>query len=219
MAEWPSPRRDSQFKGVFESDTGQGRLFMTPREIMESARPWDGDRKYVVSGITTHGADEYGIYSGMDASNAQWGMPDPWQTTNGGLKDEAGPYGVHVARSVGQETNDQLWDRKLDEADDSGLTDAIEEEGVRDPIPISETLGSPYLTNGHHRVAAAFHLNPDQLVPVQGVRHFGDPVGRKGLGPVSQDWSGVMKGLQPLRREKSVHEELSRRARQDIWGV
>jgi hypothetical protein len=76
---------------------------------------------------------------------------------------------------VPPETNDQLYQRKLGEANKSGLTDDLRTHGVNMPIMLAtETQGAsgkPNVAGGHHRLAAMSHLNPDQLLPVMPVNH------------------------------------------------
>ena len=51
----------------------------------------------------------------------------------------------------------------------SSLYDSIKREGVHTPIFVgsSQYVPRPVVTNGHHRLAAARHLNPNQFVPVE----------------------------------------------------
>jgi len=63
-----------------------------------------------------------------------------------------------------KENNEELWARKADEADKSGLTGDIKEKGVG--LPISLDMHTNTVNDGHHRVAAAHRLNPDQFMPI-----------------------------------------------------
>jgi hypothetical protein len=51
----------------------------------------------------------------------------------------------------------------------SSLYDSIKKEGVHTPIFVGKSYGvpRPVVQNGHHRLAAARHLNPNQFVPVE----------------------------------------------------
>ena len=52
-----------------------------------------------------------------------------------------------------------LHDEKLSEAKDSGLHDAIETDGVRNHIVLTNTGGDKFrMGNGHHRLSAALDL-------------------------------------------------------------
>ena len=62
------------------------------------------------------------------------------------------------------ETNDEMWSRKLDEAHYAGLVEDIQHHGVE--IPVSLDPVNRRIRGGHHRIAAANHLNPDQFIPV-----------------------------------------------------
>ena len=63
-----------------------------------------------------------------------------------------------------KENTEELWARKADEADKSGLTGDIKEKGVG--LPISLDMHTNTVNDGHHRVAAAHRLNPDQFMPI-----------------------------------------------------
>jgi hypothetical protein len=76
---------------------------------------------------------------------------------------------------VPHETNEQLYQRKLGEANKSGLTFKLHTQGVNMPIMLAtETqgvTGKPNVAGGHHRLAVMSHLSPDQLLPVMPVNH------------------------------------------------
>lgn len=79
-----------------------------------------------------------------------------------------GFYGKDISDS---EHRNNFWDSKAKEAEESGLLDSIKEHGVKNPVAIynTRTPNSPVtggVLNGHHRIAAAYKLNPDQFVPV-----------------------------------------------------
>ena len=74
----------------------------------------------------------------------------------------------------GRKASDVMWDRKVQQAKDRGLYDEIQQEGVRKPVSL--VSGGPdagLVGNGHHRLAASTHIDPDRLVPVQ---HFDNRV-------------------------------------------
>lgn len=62
------------------------------------------------------------------------------------------------------ETNDEVWSRKLDKAHNDGLVEDIYHHGVE--LPVSLDPVNRRVRGGHHRIAAANHLNPDQFIPV-----------------------------------------------------
>lgn len=66
-----------------------------------------------------------------------------------------------------EESEDEAWDRKLDESMSSGVFDSVEAYGVKDPVLLSDQFVSPgEVKNGHHRIAAAAEINPKMEVPV-----------------------------------------------------
>ena len=61
-----------------------------------------------------------------------------------------------------------MWQVKLDESHDDNLYDSIASEGVHTPVPIQHYgKNKTRLAGGHHRVAAAYDINPDMEVPVE----------------------------------------------------
>lgn len=80
------------------------------------------------------------------------------------------------------ETDDELFDRKYEEADDSGLAHDVAKNGVSDPIPLTmeahasrpgseDFAGKPQMFGGHHRVAIMHRQRPHDLMPVE---HYAD---------------------------------------------
>lgn len=70
-----------------------------------------------------------------------------------------------------EETEGELWDRKAEEANVSGLTDSITTHGVKMPIALDPE--NRIIRGGHHRLIVANHLNPHQFVPVMHVNTVG----------------------------------------------
>lgn len=72
------------------------------------------------------------------------------------------------------QVDDTLWTAKADEARQSGLTESIRREGVRDPVtldfndphPSGRGSSGPAVYGGHHRIAASAEIDPDRLMPV-----------------------------------------------------
>ena len=61
-----------------------------------------------------------------------------------------------------------MWQTKLDESSDDDLYDSIASEGVHTLVPIQHYgKNKTRLAGGHHRVAAAYDINPDMEVPVE----------------------------------------------------
>lgn len=71
----------------------------------------------------------------------------------------------------GEETEpEQVWDRKLSASKETGLYDDIQDIGVRIPVTITGNPDgsgfNPEVMGGHHRIAAAYDINPDMEIPV-----------------------------------------------------
>jgi ParB-like chromosome segregation protein Spo0J len=61
-----------------------------------------------------------------------------------------------------------MWQVKLDESHDDDLYSSIASEGVHEPVPIQHYgKNKTRLAGGHHRVAAAYDINPDMEIPVE----------------------------------------------------
>ena len=98
--------------------------------------------------------------------------------------------GVNQSADPGGRYMDHLWDYKLTEAKTGAIRNAryrptrkrkgntlyesIEKEGVRKPVEVVHHLqDSKYykkgmqLSEGHHRVAAAYAINPNMIIPVE----------------------------------------------------
>lgn len=81
----------------------------------------------------------------------------------------------HADRHVGTGSDDDVvnsvWDRKLKESKESGLYEDIKDLGVRIPVTVEDNPwpgapSKPQVYGGHHRIAAAYDINPDMLIPV-----------------------------------------------------
>jgi hypothetical protein len=84
------------------------------------------------------------------------------------------------------ETEDELWNRKTEEAEDSGLYEDIEERGVQKPVHLSAYTaddrhyqggGHERILGGHHRIAVMGETRPDDLMPVLHHRNLFDAQG------------------------------------------
>lgn len=68
------------------------------------------------------------------------------------------------------EQNEDLFHEKLGESMDDGLHSSIKKEGVKEPISlefVTKGDNTPVISDGHHRIAAAFSVNPDMIIPVE----------------------------------------------------
>lgn len=80
----------------------------------------------------------------------------------------------HIDRRHG-DTADEMWNDKLRRVDMGGLSNGwgrVENahEGIHEPVEVSHwERGVQQLTDGHHRVAAAYRHNPQSLIPVEHV--------------------------------------------------
>lgn len=76
--------------------------------------------------------------------------------------------------------NPDLLNEKLEESmdpnayakvyDNLNLHDSIKTHGVQDPINIeffSRDHDDTVISDGHHRVASAFNINPDMIIPIE----------------------------------------------------
>ena len=69
------------------------------------------------------------------------------------------------------DVDNQVMDKKLATSKKSGLYDSVKRVGVQDPVSIGEGRFLPYkkntVANGHHRIAAAYKINKNMLIPVE----------------------------------------------------
>ena len=90
------------------------------------------------------------------------------------------------------ETDDELWDRKLEEAHDYDLTGSVWREGVRRPVRLSP---SGTVMNGYHRVAAAGNsadMGRDHEVPLTWDDKESRPMGSVGEPEYEKDPEDAM---------------------------
>jgi hypothetical protein len=100
---------------------------------------------------------------------------------------EASPFDRMHPDTLEVRSEKETWNEKLDEATTSGLVKSVRDEGVKKPVAVYHSsegegvvtdlddhgkevfhkFGPQVIAGGHHRVAAAEFLNPDQLVPVK----------------------------------------------------
>lgn len=132
-------------------------MFMSAREIQAKYQPLDADR----AGL--NGSNEHTTWSsgGGDNPTARSWRGHNTRRTTGGSK---------LYMSSGEpETDEQLWERKAEEADDYGLASEIREEGVLKPVSLGSQFGEsgkPQIVGGHHRIAVMAEEAPDELMPV-----------------------------------------------------
>jgi hypothetical protein len=61
----------------------------------------------------------------------------------------------------------QVMDQKLEESKTTGLYDSIKEKGVKNPVYLGRSNTKSIMSDGHHRVAAAYDIDPNMLIPVE----------------------------------------------------
>lgn len=91
------------------------------------------------------------------------------------------------------ETDDELWNRKLNEAHDYDLTGSVWREGVRRPVRLSP---SGEVRNGYHRIAAADWADDrpgdrQTLVPLSWDDKEGQTMGSVGEPDLPKDPEGA----------------------------
>ena len=173
-----------------EENPLQGKLFMSAREILATHDPNEPDRYFFGTNVGA-GNGRIGRYmrnspdprEGQPTHRAERTDSTPNDKRTFGLGNNPDPHPDKpysrpfrdIKVEVPPETNQQLWDRKKSESDESGLTSRIKTEGVQMPVMLAtETqgrTGKPNIAGGHHRVAVMNNLNPDQLMPVMPVNH------------------------------------------------
>jgi hypothetical protein len=140
-------------------------MFMSAREIQAKYQPLDADRG------GQNGSNDWTTLSsggGEYPTARSWGGHHTRRTSTGGSK--------YYKRTEGPETDEALWERKAEEADDYGLANEIREEGVQHPVSLGREMGSmgkPQIVGGHHRIAVMAEEAPDELMPVLHFQSFG----------------------------------------------
>jgi hypothetical protein len=154
---------------VHESMVGQQfhqlPMFMTAREIRAGWQVLDGDRE------GQHGSMDWPSWS-FKASG--------WTRTHSGMDVHA----HHPKSEFGErrENDDEVFDRKREEADNYGmgseddeptLYEDIVRNGVQKPVTLQDptvrtrgSLGKPEILGGHHRIAVMDLEKPNTYMPV-----------------------------------------------------
>lgn len=105
---------------------------------------------------------------------------DQYQALDGDRHHAVPDFGSGIPLDKGTpETDDELFDRKAEEADSRRapdgdyLYDSIAKHGVLSPVLLrapgggTGSLGKPEILGGHHRVAVMHDIRPDELMPVE----------------------------------------------------
>jgi len=66
-------------------------------------------------------------------------------------------------------SHDEMWKTKRKENKADGLGKHVAEHGVHEPVLLAhqQEFNGPSISNGHHRIAAAYDANPRSEVPVE----------------------------------------------------
>lgn len=66
--------------------------------------------------------------------------------------------------------NENLFREKLGESISDSLFQSIKEEGVKEPVTLeffNRDTDDTIISDGHHRVASAFTVNPNMIIPIE----------------------------------------------------
>jgi hypothetical protein len=74
------------------------------------------------------------------------------------------PTQTRAGRQVSED--ESFWNRKSDEAYDSGIYKSVQREGIVNPIRVGVEGREIGIRNGYHRVAAAHDIDPTMFVPI-----------------------------------------------------
>jgi hypothetical protein len=143
----------------------QLKLLMTPQEIKSGYQPLDADRAYNQGPIPRGG-------EGTDRPRrTDMGYND--QAPEGGRGLMMKPY-IRRMKDFRAEPVADTWQRKAQEANESGLTESIHQHGVVYPVTLGDVPGlegKPQITGGHHRIAGAEQAGGEQYLQV--IHHRG----------------------------------------------
>jgi len=146
---------------------GQLPMFMSARDIQHQYQPLDADR---LGGYEDEHANPHTTWSSSGGNNpTQRNWRGETRRSQGGSK-------MHD-RYPALESDQELWNRKAEEAGDYGLHEDIMEHGVQKPVSLGQQFGNsgkPQVVGGHHRIAVMGEESPDELMPVLHFKSFGD---------------------------------------------
>ena len=107
----------------------------------------------------------------MSNLGRQWSQLDLYKTAkelrHSTLLDVEGAKVWDAGRTPAAQVDKEIMDQKLGESRKTGLYDSVKTEGVKKPVYVTnnkqfgQTVG-----DGHHRIAAAYDIDPNMLVPV-----------------------------------------------------
>lgn len=120
----------------------------------------------------------------------------PWSGDREEIEDWMDGDDIDSAPSLRQETDEEVWTRKADEAAESDLYEDVVEHGVRKPVHLevrdpNEPRGPredprEHVLGGHHRIASMGDVRPDDLMPVLHHTDIFEAMGGIGFDPSKQ---------------------------------
>ena len=133
----------------------QLQMFMPARELMDKFNINEG-----LDYMEVDGGREYNDFSGTweEANDEDWRMEGMEELQDRKLNETLDPEGLRP--ELGEDGQPHPWYKNNEES----LYESIAREGVTEPV----TLQDPdTLWQGHHRVAAAYSIDPDMEIPVE----------------------------------------------------
>ncbi len=133
----------------------QLQMFMPARELMDKFNINEG-----LDYMEVDGGREYNDFSGTweEANDEDWRMEGMEELQDRKLNETLDPEGIRP--ELGEDGQPHPWYKNNEES----LYESIAREGVTEPV----TLQDPNIMHqGHHRVAAAYSIDPDMEIPVK----------------------------------------------------
>ena len=133
----------------------QLQMFMPARELMDKF-----NINEAMDYMEVDGGKEYNDFSSTweDANDEDWRMEGMQQLKDRKLNETLDPEGWRP--ELGEDDPQHPWYKNNEES----LYESIAREGVTEPV----TLQDPNIMHqGHHRVAAAYSIDPDMEIPVK----------------------------------------------------
>jgi hypothetical protein len=108
----------------------------------------------------------------MSKHSRQWRQLDMWKTAkelrNSTLLDVESEKIWDAGRTPAHEIEKNVMAQKLSNSRTTGLYDSIKDQGVSKPVYVSQNAKfGQTVGDGHHRIAAAYDIDPNMLIPVE----------------------------------------------------
>ena len=83
-------------------------------------------------------------------------------------RDEMTTSDISTETRAGRQVlaDEAFWNRKGEEAYDSGIYKSVKREGIVNPVLVEVRGRELGIRNGYHRVAAAYSVDPTMFVPI-----------------------------------------------------